>query len=170
MCKGNVRDKNEAATLKYITPEMIQNKASCASPAMDVWAIGIMMYIMLFYKFPFNGDSKEEIKQKIIEQPLVFSKKKAITPEAAKFLTGCLTKDPEKRITISEMIESDWLLMSDDALEDKVEKAQIELDEQNKREKEEEERRYVENLLAKMRDEEEAKNDKRGHNRNSEQT
>ena len=48
-----------------MTPEMISNTNSTASPAMDVWAIGIMLFVMIFHKFPFSGGSKDEIKQKI---------------------------------------------------------------------------------------------------------
>lgn len=48
-------DKNTAATLKYMTPEMILSSSSVASPAMDVWAIGVMAYTMVFYKMPFSG-------------------------------------------------------------------------------------------------------------------
>ena len=33
-------DKNTAATLKYMTPEMISTSGSVAAPPMDVWAIG----------------------------------------------------------------------------------------------------------------------------------
>jgi serine/threonine protein kinase len=45
-----------------MTPEMILQQNSVASPAMDVWAIGIMTYGMLFNQLPFSGDSKETIK------------------------------------------------------------------------------------------------------------
>ena len=55
-------EKNIAATLKYMTPEMILQQNSVASPAMDVWAIGIMTYCMLFNRLPFSGATKELIK------------------------------------------------------------------------------------------------------------
>ena len=32
---------------------------------MDVWAIGIMLYYMLFNEFPFNGKEKDDIKEAI---------------------------------------------------------------------------------------------------------
>ena len=57
LCKGNIKEKNDAGTLKYMTPEMLTSVTSTASPAMDVWAIGIMVYCMMFNKFPFNGSS-----------------------------------------------------------------------------------------------------------------
>jgi eukaryotic-like serine/threonine-protein kinase len=58
-------DKNTAATLKYMTPEMIIKTTSLASPAMDIWAIGIMTFCMLFYRLPFNGATREETKNLI---------------------------------------------------------------------------------------------------------
>lgn len=62
---GGEAEKNNAATLKYMTPEMISTSGSTANPAMDVWAIGIMLYSCLFNRVPFNGNTKEEIKNKI---------------------------------------------------------------------------------------------------------
>ena len=58
-------DKNTAATLKYMTPEMIIKTTSLASPAMDIWAIVIMTFCMLFYRLPFNGATREETKNLI---------------------------------------------------------------------------------------------------------
>lgn len=59
-------DTNTAATLKYMTPEMIQSQNSVASPAMDVWAIGIMTFCMLFNRLPFSSPNKDEIKNMIV--------------------------------------------------------------------------------------------------------
>ena len=60
-------DKNTAATLKYMTPEMTFSN-SVAAPPMDVWAIGIMAYVMLFNRVPFNGPTRKDIKTAIAEQ------------------------------------------------------------------------------------------------------
>jgi serine/threonine protein kinase len=38
-----------------MAPEVLSNKASEASPNMDIWAIGCMMYAMVFGKLPFDG-------------------------------------------------------------------------------------------------------------------
>ncbi len=78
---STICDKNDAATLKYMTPEMILNRQSTASPAMDVWAIGIMLFCMIFNKFPFSGASKDEIKQKITGTQYKLPNYKLITRE-----------------------------------------------------------------------------------------
>lgn len=50
-------EKNTAATLKYMTPEMAAG-GSVAAPPMDVWAIGIMAFVMMFNRLPFQGASR----------------------------------------------------------------------------------------------------------------
>lgn len=75
-------DKNTAATLKYMTPEMIIQTTSVASPAMDVWAIGIMAFVMFFNRMPFNGPDREAIKKLITKSEYTIPKGKVVTFEA----------------------------------------------------------------------------------------
>lgn len=56
-CKGNTSERNDAGTLRYMSPEVLQDNFSNANPAMDVWSIGIMIYCMVYDKFPFNGEN-----------------------------------------------------------------------------------------------------------------
>jgi serine/threonine protein kinase len=65
-CKGTNIEKTDAGTLRYMAPEVLQGLDTKASPAIDFWALGVMLYCMLFYKFPFNGKEGNEIKEKII--------------------------------------------------------------------------------------------------------
>lgn len=113
-------DKNTAATLKYMTPEMISQTNSVASAAMDVWAIGIMTFCMLFNRLPFSSPNKDEIKHMILTQPYRISKSKLVTVGCQQFLAGCLEKKPEDRIKIKALLELPWLTKSEDELEDDI--------------------------------------------------
>jgi len=64
-----------------MTPEMIINRGSVASPAMDVWAIGIMLFCMIFNKYPFSGTTKDEIKAKITGAAYALPKTKLLTKD-----------------------------------------------------------------------------------------
>ena len=44
-----------------------------------------------------------------------------ITPAAFDFISGCLEKDPNKRITTKDMQIHPWMMLSDDDLEDQFE-------------------------------------------------
>jgi serine/threonine protein kinase len=40
-----------------MSPEVLTGKTKINSPAVDVWACGIMLFVMLTAKFPFDGSS-----------------------------------------------------------------------------------------------------------------
>ena len=48
MCKPDNHEKNDAGTLRYMPPEVLANAHTLANPANDVWALGIMLYSMIF--------------------------------------------------------------------------------------------------------------------------
>jgi len=81
---------------------------------MDVWAIGIMIYCMLFNRLPFSSQNKDEIKNMIVTQPYRLSKSKPITEGCKQVLAGCLEKKPEDRITIKALLELPWMIKSDE--------------------------------------------------------
>lgn len=56
-CKGSVAEKTDAGTVRYMAPEVLQGSDTKANPAIDLWALGVMLYCMRYYKFPFNGDT-----------------------------------------------------------------------------------------------------------------
>lgn len=114
ICRGGESDKNEAATLRYMTPEMIHYETSVANPAMDVWTIGILVYEMLFNKKPFDGKNRDEIKKNILKSPFQVSRYSKCTPEVIDFLNKCLEKNPKYRMKTTEMVMHPWLLLSDD--------------------------------------------------------
>ena len=98
---------------------MLISVNSKANPAMDIWAIGIMLYYMLFNDMPFNGKEKDDIKEAIKNKPLKVHKHSPITYECVDFLTACLVKNPAKRILTKDMLIHPWMLLTDDDLEDK---------------------------------------------------
>jgi serine/threonine protein kinase len=107
-------DKNTAATLKYMTPEMVTQVNSVASPPMDVWAIGIMTYCILFNRLPFTGSTREIIKNLISTSELVTPKEITVTPQCQQFLNGCLNKNPSDRLTIKAMLDSPWFRLTEE--------------------------------------------------------
>ena len=58
---GVAQDKVDAGTLAYMAPETLQKYAADTTPAIDVWALGIMFYAMIFGTLPFISDSEKEL-------------------------------------------------------------------------------------------------------------
>ncbi len=48
----------------YISPQMAQKKESLASSS-DIWALGIILYILLTGKIPFQGAYDKDLFRKI---------------------------------------------------------------------------------------------------------
>lgn len=71
VCDNKQKDKVDAGSIAYMPPESFKQGTE-TSPAIDVWAIGVMHYAMLYAKLPYLGDTEEETIQKIQHQPLKF--------------------------------------------------------------------------------------------------
>lgn len=52
-CLKHLKEKTDAGTFKYMAPEVLKGEINLANPAMDIWAIGVMMFLMLYGFHPF---------------------------------------------------------------------------------------------------------------------
>ncbi len=78
-CLKHLKEKTDSGTFKYMSPEVLKGDINLANPTMDIWALGIMMFLMIFGFHPFI--TKEEriskqfdvkvVMQRIINDPLV---------------------------------------------------------------------------------------------------
>lgn len=78
---GMAQDKVDAGTLSYMAPECLDRVAADTSPAIDVWAIGVMFYAIIYGTLPFASSNERELIKMIKEGPLRFPKSVPITPE-----------------------------------------------------------------------------------------
>ena len=51
-------------TPKYMAPEIVALK-EFAGPPVDVWALGVMLYVLLTGNFPFRGATERELYKRI---------------------------------------------------------------------------------------------------------
>ena len=76
----------------------------------DLWSCGVIMYILLTGRPPFNGSSEEEIMKKIKDG--VYDLKKypwgVISEEAKDLLKGLLQVNTKKRLTAKAALEHKW--------------------------------------------------------------
>jgi serine/threonine protein kinase len=107
--------------MNYITPEMASDHNSMAAPPMDVWTIGIMLYLMMFGVFPFKDDQNGSLEEHVVKCNVKIPKDATVSPQCVDFMRCCLVKEPECRISPSAMLIHDWFLMTDDELEELAE-------------------------------------------------
>lgn len=105
-----------------LTKQRNQGKTSCSSlerlePPMDMWALGIILYIMLtgFHPFDFEGDSSDAvIVRRIIKNtrfPVRGDSKYTshLSESASDLILKLLAFDPRDRITALEMLDHPWI-------------------------------------------------------------
>lgn len=106
---GRKSEITKAGSLNYMAPELLVNYNIHASPALDIYSIGCILYAMIYGVLPFTGKNESEVRNKIINDAPYFSKKEA-SLEVNDLLYSMLTKDPEKRITIYDITNHYWYL------------------------------------------------------------
>jgi len=83
-------DKVDAGTLLYMAPECLEKVAAETTPAIDVWAIGVMFYTMLYGQLPFSNSNEKELIKSIKQDNIKFNPKVPVTDEAKQALQTLL--------------------------------------------------------------------------------
>lgn len=122
----------EGATTAYCPPEAFDNERISIDPSVDMWALGVIVYMMLLGRHPFDLDcdaSDETIGRRIKEQrqpPLKDSKIcRNLSPSALDLLSKLMEPDPKKRMTAHDMLHHPWVTgetASEYILEDSAER------------------------------------------------
>eukprot|EP00574_Skeletonema_japonicum_P014307 CAMPEP_0201734008 /NCGR_PEP_ID=MMETSP0593-20130828/33053_1 /ASSEMBLY_ACC=CAM_ASM_000672 /TAXON_ID=267983 /ORGANISM="Skeletonema japonicum, Strain CCMP2506" /LENGTH=744 /DNA_ID=CAMNT_0048227269 /DNA_START=156 /DNA_END=2390 /DNA_ORIENTATION=+ len=117
-----------ARTPYTLTPEAATTGHRYATDKSDVWAVGVIAFIMLSGEFPFvkthsdlkNDSLMERLKQGRFNFGITW-KGRGITYQAKQFVTGCLQKDPSKRWTAKEALanlQENWAPVVDKIWDD----------------------------------------------------
>ncbi|EAX98216.1 CAMK family protein kinase [Trichomonas vaginalis G3] len=98
---GEQNLKTHCGTLLYMAPEIIcQHEFD--GKAVDIWAFGIVIYVMVTRCFPWKSTTDEGVIDEIIDTEIFFPN--FISPVISAILHRSLAKDPSKRATAQELI------------------------------------------------------------------
>jgi serine/threonine protein kinase len=98
-CGGDVL---KAGTLKYLPPEILTGDTFKNSNKIDMWALGIILYLLYFKKFPFDGKDFSEIKKRIHYEPVFYPKNIKIRKTLINLIDKLLDKDYNTRISCGD--------------------------------------------------------------------
>jgi serine/threonine protein kinase len=69
----------------------------------DIWAMGVTLYCLLFGVVPFNGQNEFELFHVITKQALMLPPNIPVSNDLSELLFRMMEKDPEKRIKLEEI-------------------------------------------------------------------
>ena len=99
--KVNINDEYHeiVGTPYYLAPEYLKGKTRTGYvlKAADVWAIGVICFILVTGQPPFNGKNNNRIFLNIVKQPVKFPKHATVSNTLRDFILTLLNKDPNKR-------------------------------------------------------------------------
>lgn len=109
---SNLFDKTKqlhtfCGSLYFAAPELL--KASpYTGPEVDVWSFGVVLYVLVCGKVPFDDENSsvlhEKIKQGKVEYP------QHLSIEVISLLSKMLVVDPHRRATLKQVVEHHWMV------------------------------------------------------------
>jgi len=106
---GEIVMKTACGTPGYVAPEVLMHDAY--SSQVDLWSIGVIVYILLCGFPPFYGDNDQQMFKKIKAGQYKFLAPywDPISNDAKDFVKNLLIVDPKKRMTAAEALNHRWL-------------------------------------------------------------
>lgn len=97
------------ATFLYTAPEILKN--SNFNQKSDMWSLGVILYILISGKQPFNSDSEEEMKKLIVSGKFLFCglQWEYVSTQCKNLIKNLLSLNPAKRMSASEALNSPWI-------------------------------------------------------------
>ena len=106
---GRSKDATKAGSLYVLPPEALEAQLMNADPSIDIWAMGVILYFMIFGIMPFRGLTKKEIINNIIKKEVEFPKgRKQISKSCKNLILSLLMKNPKKRIKMDDIYAHEW--------------------------------------------------------------
>lgn len=98
--------KTFCGSLYFAAPELLQAKAY-TGPEVDVWSFGIVLYVLVCGKVPFDDQSMPalhaKIKKGIVDYP------NWLSPECKNLISRMLVTDPKQRASLQEIMHHPWM-------------------------------------------------------------
>lgn len=98
-------------TPSYMCPEIVRKKDYDGKPV-DMWALGVLLYVMLTGTFPFRGTSEQDLYAKI-QRGYYKQNDPALNKDARRVIARLLEVDSHKRITARDLLKDPFIRCED---------------------------------------------------------
>jgi serine/threonine protein kinase len=103
-------------TPHYIAPEVIRqrNGTGYDGRASDIWSMGVILFVFVSGRLPFNDDSQPTLFKKI--KKAQYEMPNGLTEELQDLIYQILDPNPQSRITMDEIKRHSWFQVNDGPL------------------------------------------------------
>jgi 5'-AMP-activated protein kinase catalytic alpha subunit len=91
-----------------MSPELVKRLPYNGAKA-DVWALGVILYLMLVGVLPFRAPNEQELFRLIASGKLRYRDETAASPPAKKLIARMVALSPEQRPPLEELLLDPWV-------------------------------------------------------------
>lgn len=99
-----------AGTLSYVAPEVLTMQGY--GKEADLWSVGVILFLLLCGKLPFDGEDHNEIIRSTIQADLKVNPNvwNRLSEDAKNMMTSLLNKNPKERITARDALRHPFIV------------------------------------------------------------
>jgi serine/threonine protein kinase len=108
---GYSTSHTRVGTEQYWAPEVQEtnkNKKKGYNEKVDLWSLGVVLYVMLTGGYPFYDEAGESMSKKIQEGKFKFDTNKPISKEARDLIKNLLKPNPIERFSLEQCFSHPW--------------------------------------------------------------
>jgi len=102
----------------YISPEVLKSEEAFDGFAIDLWALGVILFIMLVGLPPWEFAREEDPRYRMVVkgglERMLKSWDRAVSPLAADLLQKMLREDPRQRLSLIEIKDHPWVNLTEE--------------------------------------------------------
>jgi serine/threonine protein kinase len=97
----------QVGTFDYMAPEIHLRRMYGAG--VDMWAIGVLSFVMLYGHFPFYQQNIGVRMRAIVSGDFSFSKTAVVSDDAKDFISSLIKVDVDERLTAAQALQHPWV-------------------------------------------------------------
>ncbi|CAD8189211.1 unnamed protein product [Paramecium octaurelia] len=94
-------------TTEYMPPEVV---SKCSLDfKLDSWSLGVILFVLLYGKFPFLGENQDQLIRNILFDQLIIPRRTDINEDLANLIQALLIKNSQLRPSIEQVYLCKWM-------------------------------------------------------------